>query len=381
MVHRMQLTLEPESRQLTPVPPLSERASWLEALQGEDAFHLPRGRPTAYFTHGLFRYAGKLPPPLVAYLLDRHSPDDGTIVDPMCGGGTTLVEAVSSGRQSFGFDINPIARTVSQAVSFPADLSALRVFAEKVIAGATSRQPPSELADFYSAETYGLLAYGLEKAQTPVEQTLILSIARPASRANTKKINTVVDPMKNPKDACDLLLAALERFIDGFTDFNSTATGAASVESARADHVPLQSNSTSLVVLHPPYLSNTAFSEMTELQLLLMGFVQRRIRQRELAYRGSYFHVRNGLRKYLVGWAKILEEAKRLAKSGGRIAAIVGDGRIDGVRIPLGAITREFAADLDLLVVDYMEHHLNNQTGWTLSRRMSIQHVWVFEKR
>ena len=41
-------------------------------------------------------------------------PNSGIVVDPMCGSGTTLVEARLSGRATFGLDMNPLSVFVSR---------------------------------------------------------------------------------------------------------------------------------------------------------------------------------------------------------------------------------------------------------------------------
>jgi hypothetical protein len=237
-----------------------------------------------------------------------------------------------------------------------------------------------DLVSYFSPEAYGLIHYGLATATCAVERVLMLSIARTASFANTKKINTVVDATKVPRSPRDLLRAAAARFAVAFAELATTCPQPATVTRALADQTPFPTSDADLVLLHPPYLTNTAFSEVTHLQLLLLGHNPLTVRSEELAYRGSYFHVANGLRKYLVRWAKTLQEAARVTRPGGHIAVVTGDGRIDGVRIPIGAITEEFAADLNLKLRLRARHKLNNHTGMTLSRRMTEQHVLVFEK-
>jgi SAM-dependent methyltransferase len=359
-------------------PSLEERASWITV--GDGTFELPVGRSTTYLTHGLFRYAGKLPPPLVALLLSRHSSPGDLVVDPMCGGGTTLIEAVSSGRNAVGLDINPVSLLVSEALSTPADLESLSKFSNRLLSRTWTSLPPAELVDLLSPEAYGLMRAGLDSATSAAERTLVLSIARKASYANTKKINTVVDKDKTPQDPSTLLLKATGAFLEGFTEFGNASSGTCRVQEAKATSIPLDDSQADFALLHPPYLTNTAFSELTHIQLILLGHKPLDIRESELAYRGSYFHVPDGLKKYLLGWSRILSEAVRILRPGGRLAVIVGDGRIQHVRIPIGTITVEFAHDLGLRELERFEHLINNQTGWTLSRRMTGQHVVVFEK-
>ncbi|HEU4904865.1 MAG TPA: DNA methyltransferase [Solirubrobacterales bacterium] len=362
-------------------PPLSVRAGWvLQSNDGDSVLEVPAATSTTYLTHGLFRYAGKVPPPLVAFLLDNHSSQGDLVVDPMCGGGTTAIEAVSSDREAVSFDVNPVARLVTEAVASPADVDGLLQFARELSTSFDPRRPPADLADFFSPASYGLIRSGLKAAKNAAEKALILSIARQASFANTKKINTVVDETKRPREAQALLAAAAKRFALGFDELNSTSPRASRVFEGHAGALPLPDESTDFVLLHPPYLTNTAFSESMHLQLLLLGAKPKSVRKSELAYRGSYFHVPNGLQKYLLGWAKILAEAQRILRAGGSLAVVIGDGRIEKVRVPVGSITEELASDLGLEIVERAMHRLNNQTGRTLSRRMTGQHVLVFRR-
>jgi SAM-dependent methyltransferase len=80
---------------------------------------------TLYATHGLHAYAAKCPPQLVGYALERYSKPGETLLDPMVGSGTALVEARLMGRNAIGYDIDPIARLVARAKS--RDVSARQV--------------------------------------------------------------------------------------------------------------------------------------------------------------------------------------------------------------------------------------------------------------
>ena len=70
----------------------------------------PRKRCLRYATHGLHEYRGKFFPQLVRALINAASvPEGGIVIDPMCGSGTTLVEARLAGRCAYGLDINPLS--------------------------------------------------------------------------------------------------------------------------------------------------------------------------------------------------------------------------------------------------------------------------------
>jgi hypothetical protein len=77
------------------------------------------GSNTWYASHGLHAYAAKCPPQLVRYALSYYSSKGDTILDPMVGSGTTLVESRLLGRHSIGYDFDPLARLIAKVKSTP----------------------------------------------------------------------------------------------------------------------------------------------------------------------------------------------------------------------------------------------------------------------
>ena len=71
--------------------------SWSES-------QLPQRERTRH-VHGLHPYLGKFIPQLVEVLLERYVPVGGRVLDPFAGSGTTLVQALESGRSAVGVDI------------------------------------------------------------------------------------------------------------------------------------------------------------------------------------------------------------------------------------------------------------------------------------
>ena len=105
---------------------LRSEASAMVARNGSNTEHLPetvrsqvpgclpRKRCLRYATHGLHEYRGKFFPQLVRALMNIAELEDGAVVlDPMCGSGTTPVEARLSGRQCYGLDMNPLSVFIS----------------------------------------------------------------------------------------------------------------------------------------------------------------------------------------------------------------------------------------------------------------------------
>ena len=75
-----------------------------------DEIGLPNRRCLRYGTHGLHEYRGKFFPQLVRSLINVAGvPRRGIVADPMCGSGTSAVEAVLGDYQALGLDMNPLS--------------------------------------------------------------------------------------------------------------------------------------------------------------------------------------------------------------------------------------------------------------------------------
>ena len=70
---------------------------------------------TGYATHGLFPYRGKFHPQLIKAIINIININRGdTILDPMCGSGTTNIEAALMGINSYAIDASPFCRFMTK---------------------------------------------------------------------------------------------------------------------------------------------------------------------------------------------------------------------------------------------------------------------------
>ncbi len=117
---RSAATIDLFREQPTGMPPdqaaQSRSPSLQEALRSDLEFHGASGK---YATHGWHPFPAKFPPQLPHLFIETLSASGDTVLDPMLGSGTTLVEAQRLGRRAIGCDIDPLARLISAAKLTP----------------------------------------------------------------------------------------------------------------------------------------------------------------------------------------------------------------------------------------------------------------------
>ena len=84
-----------------------------------------READTKEYTHCFHTYPAMMIPQIARKLLKAYGVENGWLLDPYCGTGTSLVEASLFGMHSVGCDINPLVRLIATAKSTRICLSAL----------------------------------------------------------------------------------------------------------------------------------------------------------------------------------------------------------------------------------------------------------------
>ncbi|MBA7475609.1 hypothetical protein ES707_10981 [subsurface metagenome] len=69
--------------------------------------------------HSLHKFYGKLIPAIPAWAIAYFSEPGDLVLDPFCGSGTTLVEAVLAGRKVIGIDLDPLSILISKVKTTP----------------------------------------------------------------------------------------------------------------------------------------------------------------------------------------------------------------------------------------------------------------------
>lgn len=70
-------------------------------------------------THTYYKHPARFSPEFARAIINEFTDPGDLIIDPFCGGGTTVVESLRAGRRVIGSDLNPLARFVTLGKSMP----------------------------------------------------------------------------------------------------------------------------------------------------------------------------------------------------------------------------------------------------------------------
>ncbi len=130
----MQQLLLPIEREAQAPPEHSGRQA-LEALLSHDLDF--RGAESGYASHNFHAFPAKFPPQLPrTFILGLTKPGE-TVLDPMMGSGTTVVEALLAGRRALGYDIDPLAVLTSRVKTTSLDAAQVASTRLRILTNAT----------------------------------------------------------------------------------------------------------------------------------------------------------------------------------------------------------------------------------------------------
>ncbi|MBM3266757.1 MAG: hypothetical protein FJZ01_03825 [Candidatus Sericytochromatia bacterium] len=306
-------------------------------------------RDLAYATHGVFRYFGKFPPPLARYLIETFTPAGGQVADPMCGSGTTGVEALLSRRGATLLDVNPLSLLLARVKTTPLDGSRLdeavgRVLARyRPLAARDGIPDPVGLrnADHWflpdtSRSLRGLRAAVDAEPDPDLRNFLLVAFAatvRRVSRATMQQGRLFLDAASALPDARPVFerRAARARAAIGALP-PPRAPITVGVHDLRTP--PAGVPSADLVVCHPPYFNSYKYSGINALELAWLGFEPASVRKCEVR---EYFKAGDpaNVAKYLDDMALAIGHAAKLLRPAGTLALMIGDTVVRGDYLPV----------------------------------------------
>lgn len=313
----------------------------------------------AYATHGIFRYFGKFPPPIATYMISQYTKEKDLVIDPMCGSGTTALEAGILKRRCAVNDVNPLSVLISKVKTTKIDKSLLE---EKLEYLKANYRPmsleeyafvPVALKDpdhWFLKETSDSLRgikYLIEQeTDTNLKNFLKVIFAatiRRVSRATTQQGRLFLDVATALEDAFPTFEKRYEIGMKGLAELPEISD----IEYYNVDLKDLSAidyeGKAKLVILHPPYFNSYKYSSVNSLEMGWLGYDRNQCNKKEVK---EFFKVGKpeNYERYVKDMSLALSNALNMLVPGGVLGLMIGDTIMKGEYIQ---VTRSLMDKLD----------------------------------
>jgi hypothetical protein len=369
--------------------------------------------PDRVHVHGFHTYPARMHPATAARLVRATTGDGAVVLDPFCGSGTVLVEAMIAGRRGVGTDLNPLAVRLAALKTARLDAAERDAVAQGARsaaafaddrrvrrAGATRRYPQEDVASFdphvfleldsLRAGVGGLdLAGRVRRALELVFSAILVKLSRRASDTATgaaprapRRLAAGYPSRLFVKKADELVqrIAALEALLPA-------GVPPARVElddAARLRTIP--ASTIDAVVTSPPYVATYDYVEHHALRLRWLDLDPRGFVAGEIGSRRRYGQL--DARAARETWARelggALKAMSRVCRKGAPIALVLADSAVQGEALRADALV-DAVADASGLVVlaraSQARPHFHGPTASAFKDEPRAEHAIALEKK
>jgi DNA modification methylase len=302
----------PQSQTVTLSGDYRERLATL--LTQDLDFH---DKTSGYASHNFHAFPAKFPPQLPRLFIEGLTRPGDTVLDPMVGSGTTVVEALLAGRLAIGVDIDPLALQICRVKVTHLAVDQVAQAGNRMIQQATMavHKQPDRLVELFEKrfdpKTQEFIHYWfLPETQRELLAliTEIEQVEDAAIRAFLELVFSAVIITKSggvslardlahtrPHRVKDKIpRSALGEFKRRFQqNLNSLmaipwADGQADIRYGNSQGLPLAENSVDLIVTSPPYASNAIdYMRAHKFSLVWQGYPIEKLSQKRKDYIGG----------------------------------------------------------------------------------------------
>jgi len=350
---------------------------------------------STYASHAIHPFAAKFPPQIPHLFIDHLTVSGDSILDPMAGSGTAIVEALILRREAFGFDIDPLAIRLCTVKTKWLDRGGLDRGGIEIIQNAkrilsARADLRKELEKRFDEETRDFINYWflpetqlelLSLIRTIQESTehpfrdffeLVFSSAIIAKSGGVSLARDLAhsrphrDEKKKPRNAILEFQLRLAKILKRFQNLPQRIKRVI-LGQRNAKELPLPSNSIDLIVTSPPYANAIDYMRAHKFSLIWFGYPISSLSEMRSRYIGSEraghgltielppkvdadvrkLEQRDAskariLRKYLAEMKEVLSEMNRVLRPGKAAVLVVGPSVMRGMEVQ----THEYLAEI-----------------------------------
>jgi SAM-dependent methyltransferase len=345
--------------------------------------------------HGLHPYPGRLHPAWVRRLL-RGLHGRARVLDPFCGSGTVMVEAMLSGREAFGSDLNEVALRIARqriacrdqgflesfarlATSIHDDAAERRETPFSRLAGGEKRFPPHVLTQLINLRA----AIDRHAPDGELGEALLIAMSPLLSKFAERKGRAA--PQVGRRAVRDAFLTRAEGMVEAWADFaERLPSDAVPAELRKADarNTSWLDHRADAIITSPPYPGVYDYAGEQELRAKWLGragWVEH-ARRNEIGRRGD-----RDPRSWVSGMRAALKEMVRITTPGAWIFLVVGDGTVrrEPVRTEQVIRTLIYGGTLHLrrlAAVSMNRPHFHTPSQGAFQRQPRREHLILLER-
>ena len=334
---------------------------------------------TGYLTHSLHPYPAKFIPQIPNALIQELSSVGDTVLDPFCGSGTTLVEALLLKRHAIGVDANPLACLIARAKTTrleETDIGSLHqlmgqtnalfeqrrsgtlpLFPNETIAGIVGQHPNFDGLDFWFdpdviSELSTLKALCLAARSEPARQmalatfsSIVVAVSRQDSDTRYVRRDKSIKPGEVLQRFSRALDSAITRAIE-LTDLIEPRFKCKIVHADTLDGPNV--GPVDLVVCSPPYPNAYSYHLYHRSRMLWLDMDQPSFKKVEIGSHRKYSKKGNGAANastFRAELYQILSWLARHLKPGGYACFVIGDSTLKGELVHNDQLLSEAATE------------------------------------
>ncbi len=361
----------------------------------------------SYLTHGIHKFPAKFFPELPRYLIRKYSSPQSIVLDPMCGSGTVVLEALLNSREGIGIDIDPMAHLITKVKTTPLEPTSLQLAAASLVMQVQKLDSATEytpnIPQFHYRDNWfqpsvlrelALINDSIElvSSSLPIEvcndfqdffKVIMSSIIRDMSNADPHCTRTVlrkkVVKKISPGDTLSRFKEVLLEQCKNMTEFSHVCEDLQFLKISLPDTNALETGlvheTVDLAITSPPYINAVDYPRTHQLEMYWLGFLgdgplsklKRTYIGTETVYKHEYENLKTlGIttldtlleriyqqdprRSYIVfkffdEMKRQLSETLRVLKPGGRYCIAIGNNIVRGVRINSHDILAQIATE------------------------------------
>lgn len=308
--------------------------------------------PKPSYTHEFHPYPAKFPPAVARDLILRYSKKGETVLDPFCGSGTTLVEAVLESRDAIGIELNPIGALISIAKS--QHYSAMDILqARKILASVSIEKlrssskmartlpifhnrdhwfKPEVAQELQTIKSVVVDNPAISKRLKPLFATAFSRIIVPVSFQDGETRYARVEKDLPSGRALELFLKTCGQYLQAIENSTRRTDGTRTVKVIVGDihdkFPVLKARSVDLILTSPPYINSFDYYLYHKQRLHWLNEDPKAVRAREVGnhHRVDRKDYESAVAEYEKSLDFLVQHSARTLKKGRSLVVLIGDG-------------------------------------------------------